>query len=357
MERAINCRYFDGQTNTCREIFIDIDFREKNIYETVIPLNGDNIKLSKEDTSYELHGKTLHIHNSNFPINAYITIQDQATISFIRQNFRKKVNTSKKDAKNIYVYSVFYTFILLSLVTLWINISLLVPHLPKSFEQWLEHEASLLLQIDDQIIADHKSNKIIKKIHDLLIVLDPEFKNLKLQVSNDNDINAFAMPNNRIVILKGLIDRADNMDEIMGVLAHELGHIKKKHSISFYIKTVALSFIEQLAFGGNGVGLSYLIIPSNSREYEMEADTLAVEYLNKMNISTSGIVRFFIKIAKENTAKTSKIDHFFASHPLTIKRAEFFKSHDKKYKTSVFKKDDLKKLKQSLRVAQVIKSP
>jgi hypothetical protein len=86
--------------------------------------------------------------------------------------------------------------------------------------------------------------------------------------------NAFALPGGKIYVFDGLLAKADNADEIAGVLAHELGHLKHRDSMRGLIRDGSTSFLIGLLFGditGSSAlifGSRTLVTSSHSREAE-----------------------------------------------------------------------------------------
>ena len=67
----------------------------------------------------------------------------------------------------------------------------------------------------------------------------------KFYVVNSNIINAFALPGGPVIITRGLFLQLDNESQLVGILAHELGHINARHHVKFLEKQLALSVIFQ----------------------------------------------------------------------------------------------------------------
>ena len=92
--------------------------------------------------------------------------------------------------------------------------------------------------------------------------------------------NAFALPGGKVYLFNGLLAKAENADEIAGVLAHELGHLKHRDNMRGLIHNGGTSFLIGLLFGdvtGSGALIfasRTLVTNSYSREAEQDADTL-----------------------------------------------------------------------------------
>mgnify|MGYP000666359876 CR=1 FL=1 len=159
--------------------------------------------------------------------------------------------------------------------------------------------------------------------------------------------------NKRIVFFDTLIKNL-TPQEVTAVLAHELGHFKKKHIVKGLIKSVLFSFLGFAILGlmaswvpffsGHGVvtpsthaalllfmmvaGVySYWLIPINaltSRKYEFEADQFASEYSNAQDLITA-----LVKLYKHNASTLtpdSAYSKFYHSHPPALERVEHLES-------------------------------
>src|SRR5215212_1774749 len=111
---------------------------------------------------------------------------------------------------------------------------LLVGACAVSTQQEVQMGQSYAHQINAQlpIVADPEINRYINVLGDSIAKLSDE-RNLEwhFYVVDSKEVNAFAVPGGYIYINRGLIERADRMDQVAGVLGHEIGHVTKRHSI------------------------------------------------------------------------------------------------------------------------------
>jgi Zn-dependent protease with chaperone function len=135
--------------------------------------------------------------------------------------------------------------------------------------------------------------------------------------------NAFALPGGRIYLFNGLLARAQNADEIAGVLAHELGHLKHRDNIRTLIYNGGSSFLIGLLFG-DITGSSALIFASRtlvtasySREAEQNADTFSIETMRKLGRSPKPMGELLFRITGKEGDKGLT---FVSNHPLTEDR-------------------------------------
>jgi predicted Zn-dependent protease len=136
-------------------------------------------------------------------------------------------------------------------------------------------------------------------------------------------VNALAAPGGRVVIFRGLIDKAQGPDEIAGVLAHELTHVALRHPTKALLRQMGVSVVVR-SLGGDIGGLAdTAVLLDQSRGAERAADLGAIATLHRTHISPSGLAAFFIRMrdADRTAAKdlaTRAVDRFrdfAATHP------------------------------------------
>lgn len=131
-------------------------------------------------------------------------------------------------------------------------------------------------------------------------------------------MNAFTIPGGNIYVFKGLISFCDSPEQLAAVLAHEMGHVEKRHTVDRLVREFGLSILFSIMTGGDSVLLSdvyqTLISTGFSRSQEKEADQFALELLEDANISPKSIASFFRKLNRENLAYNEKIE-LIMTHP------------------------------------------
>src|SRR5229473_4842922 len=144
--------------------------------------------------------------------------------------------------------------------------------------------------------------------------------------------NAFALPGGRVYLFNGLLAKAENPDEIAGVLAHELGHLKHRDNMRGLIHNGGTSFLIGLLFG-DITGSSALIFASRSlvtnsytREAEQNADTFAIDVMHRLGRSPKPMGELLFRVTgKEGDHSVS----ILASHPLTEDRLARMSKEDR----------------------------
>ena len=186
-------------------------------------------------------------------------------------------------------------------------------------------------------------------------------------IAQDN-INAFVAGGQRIFINTGLILEADTPGEVIGVLAHEAGHIAGGHlarmqrqldkaSTAAIIGMLvgAAAIVGGAATGTAGVGQAGqgVLIGGNSlvnrsvlsyaRAQEAAADQAAVSYLDRSGQSARGMISLFEKLSAESLVSLRYADPYVLSHPIPRERIALLQRLAKK--SSFFNKPEPKDLK------------
>jgi predicted Zn-dependent protease len=168
-------------------------------------------------------------------------------------------------------------------------------------------------------------------------------------VVDSREVNAFALPGGWIYVNRGLIERANNMSELAGVMAHEIGHVTLRHSVDQMqqaqgadVGVVLLCTLTKVCEGeagqaAIGIGGSALFAKF-SRSDEAEADVEAVATTVKAGISPYGMPSMFRVLLAERKTNPGALDAFFASHPLEEDRIAHTEAQIATYSASQLQK-------------------
>lgn len=136
--------------------------------------------------------------------------------------------------------------------------------------------------------------------------------------------NAFAIPGGYIFITDSLLAKLRSPEEVAGVLAHEIAHVKQNHFFQDEDKLQAVSLATIAAIllsKGNpavvagGIAASQDLALHYSRENESEADTFAVQYLKKAGYDPQGLLKSFETLAFYQQFNTPDTPIYFSTHP------------------------------------------
>ena len=138
--------------------------------------------------------------------------------------------------------------------------------------------------------------------------------------------NAFALPDGTLVVTDQLVEMAGGDTEmIVGVLAHEIGHVELEHSLRQFYRAAGMTGLIMLIAGDIGSAVEDVLVQgggllalSYSREAETNADRRSVELMAKAGYDPTAIARFFTMIEEKfgDTSDTS----ILSTHPGTPQR-------------------------------------
>lgn len=151
--------------------------------------------------------------------------------------------------------------------------------------------------------------------------------NWEVVVFEDNTLNAFALPGNKIGVHTGLVELVDNQDQLAAVIGHEIGHVLAKHSnermsqkmgAQIGISLIAAVAAPRTPMGQNalallGVGAQYGVIMPFSRLHESEADAIGIELMAKAGFNPSESITLWQKMAQ--ASQGSQPVEFLSTHP------------------------------------------
>lgn len=158
-------------------------------------------------------------------------------------------------------------------------------------------------------------------------------------IVDDPSINAFNLPGGLVYVHRGLIAEADSLDQLAGVLAHEIGHGAARHGTQLMTRSYGYSLLAGLLLGqdpsqgqrllaqlvGTGVLTRY------SRDAEFQADNLGVEYAYRAGYNPRGAADFFRQLLQMRQRRPTKVEQFFSTHPLTEQRINRVESAAARY--------------------------
>ena len=168
--------------------------------------------------------------------------------------------------------------------------------------------------------------------------LRPE--DVEIVLVGDNSINAFVAGGQAVYINSGLINAADNANEVQGVIAHELGHVTGGHAVlNLGAKPATgitlLSLIlgaAAMAAGAGEAGMGVLMAGQRAalgkylafnRAQESSADAAGAAYLSQAGISGRGSIEFFKKLESlefRSGYRPREGDEYNRTHPMTADR-------------------------------------
>lgn len=168
-------------------------------------------------------------------------------------------------------------------------------------------------------------------------------------IVNDPVLNAFVAGGMNIFIHTGLLQATDNVDQLIGVIAHETGHIAGGHLVrgTAAMKQASAEAILSMILGtaaaiasGNpqagaavvtgGQSLAQRSILSFSRSQESSADAAGLSFLDRAKISSRGLLQFLEKLSDQELLPVDRQVEYARTHPLTRDRIDAVRYHTEK---------------------------
>jgi Zn-dependent protease with chaperone function len=208
-------------------------------------------------------------------------------------------------------------------------VGVLVKGIPAEWE--IKFGDDVFKKIQDEVVFVDDSNRVAR----LTALAQPLIRTVpakgipfRFHIMESDYPNAFALPGGHIVVSTRLLEMADTPEELLGVIAHEMAHVTRKHAFRHLISGKGPIIILQISTGGRNRLLDVLAYPSEkliyesfSQEYEKEADLAGWNSLLVANINPQGMIEMFKKLETfEGVEGLGRSLSAFDSHPALERR-------------------------------------
>ncbi len=199
------------------------------------------------------------------------------------------------------------------------------------------------------IVQDVAINRYLNAVGDSLAKLTPRSDlQWHFYMVNTNEFNAFALPGGYIYVNRGVAERSDRLDQFASVIAHEIGHVVRRHSVKQMEQmqganlgvTVACVLTSVCSTGIGQAGIQVAgsaIFARFSRQDEAEADESGVQELVRAGINPNGMPEMFEKLLAERQSQPGALDTWFADHPLEEDRIAATRAQIAKFNPAVIR--------------------
>jgi predicted Zn-dependent protease len=142
--------------------------------------------------------------------------------------------------------------------------------------------------------------------------------------------NAFALPSGDIVLTDEMVRLLDDEDAVMGVLAHELGHLQQRHITRRVIQGAVVTAGAALLFGDVSSLLTTaapaMVDMKYSRDAEREADLYAIAMLRQNGIPLEHLLKVFERLQKVEQQHGAEMAAYLSSHPASEERIAYVRA-------------------------------
>lgn len=331
--------YFDGKTSEKKEVQV-------HFYST-----GElRIKGLENEPSYKLEEVRITPRIANTPRSLYFpggakceTIDNDTIDAILKQQKRGCWDAFQHRVESNLKYVVLS--LVLSVLIIWGLIYYGLPvlskkvafALPSSVQASLGREG---LEYMDKLLFTPSALPEEKQKHLRLL-----FNNTKQGISNEYDFrlvlrksdklktNAFALPSGIIVMTDDLVKLAEHDNELVGIFAHEMGHVAHRHALRHLLQDSAvvlviagimgdISSVSSLAASLPAV----LVQRKYSRSFEREADLFAMKYMKQHKIPPGHLADILLRLQEQR--KTGNGLDYLSTHPATEKRVKELKGEE-----------------------------
>ena len=150
--------------------------------------------------------------------------------------------------------------------------------------------------------------------------------------------NAFALPGGTVVVTDEMLELLQGRDDVLiGVLGHELGHVRRRHGMRMLVQASLIGTAASIAWGDFSSVLAaapaLLGQSAYSRDFEREADDDAIQFLRANGLSPAVMLELFARLGEQRAAKSTEppaqrkgfdLGIALASHPADAERVQRF---------------------------------
>lgn len=325
--------YFDGVSSRRRAVTLTLSDRLEIAEEGQAPATWDYGDIRRIDSP----AGVLRLSSLTAPPLARLEIRDAALAAdlVVRCTGIDDNATGRRGIAAIVGWSLAAAASIVAVVLFALPLiaDRLAPLVPESFEKRLGDVADSQVKtiFDAKLCTNADGQQAFVKLVTAVREAAGLDTSVQSGVLSSTIPNAIALPGGKVYLFKGLLAKAENPDEIAGVLAHELGHLKHRDSMRGLIHNGGTSFLIGLLFGditGSSAlifGSRTLITSSHSREAETNADSFAAEIMHRLGRPAKPMGELLLRI----TGKEGKGLSIISSHPLSEDRLARMSAQDK----------------------------
>ena len=317
-------RYYDGQS--AQVLMVEAEFTMQGL-----KVCGKEYAHHEITISPKLGNTPRFVE---FPDGTRLECQPQEAVNELDRRLGKKNHVSFLEAHWLAVFAS----IAVTVMFVWGSMQYGVPALAKTVamalpEEWVISSDEYTMEALDRAmfmpssLSESRQQEIQLQFHQMKQV-SATHAHLVFR-SSRRGANAFALPGGTVVMTDELVNLAENDQEILSVLGHELGHIKNRHSLRHSLEASVLTLVIT-AVTGDITGLNSIVVNlpvilmsmSYGRELESEADDFAYELMTNMEMDPI----HFANIMERLHEGMNQGPEWLSSHPTSKQRVERFKN-------------------------------
>lgn len=325
----IAVHYFDGKSSRLNPARLRVSGETAYLYQANSAELGEHLIRSAKLAELRVSERSKHaVRKVTFADGAYLEIQDNASFEQVLQHtgYQDSAVVKLQQSWSGTIAALVATVAVVATMYVWLIPVISVAAakmLPVSVERQLG-DGSLKFLDDYMFLPSKLSTERQQQLRQRFAGLSaPEANSPTYQLlfrRSKIGPNAFALPSGDIVMTDELVALLKDDDAIMGVLAHEMGHLHERHLSRRLIQGSLTAAAATVLFGDVSAVLAniptVLIDLKYSRDAENDADTYALKMLDKNRIPREPLARGFEKLMKGD----EDVPAYISSHPASAER-------------------------------------
>lgn len=228
--------------------------------------------------------------------------------------------------------------------------------IPEQLEDGLGEYVEKSLFSDYPVCSSPDGNKALQKLSTTLSKAAKLDHPVEVKIVKAPMINAVALPGNRIIIFNHLVNSLNSPEQLAGVVAHEMGHVKLDHALQGIVQQLGIRAVLSLVFADAGdsdiIGdaSGALLNSSYSRKMERAADKSAIGTLRAAGLPLKPFSEFFAILEKEGDG--IGMLQYISTHPSNKERREAVEAEAKEdtaQKANILQKEEWNALQEICR--------
>jgi Zn-dependent protease with chaperone function len=332
-------RYFDGRTSARHDVTLELTPQALVIRDAAQAVVDRWSYIRLKHLSAPDHIFRIGLRKNPVPARLEITDMDLAhEIDVLAPDIDRTGASARRDSRRVIGWACLaaVTMVLSAIYGVPLLADRLAPVVPQAFERriGLATNAQIRGMLDkgpagrpfecgvapiEQAGRD-AFRKLVRQLETTANLRTP----LTLAVVRRNEANAFALPGGYIYVFQGLIDKADTVDELASVIAHEIGHVAHRDGMRAVLQGAGLSFLFGMMLGdfvgGGAVVLAARTILESaySRNVENAADRYGVRIMTGLGADARALGRVLQRIAGTTAGGFT----ILLDHPTAKERAD-----------------------------------
>ncbi len=325
-------KWIDAQTQSGKQVRLAVN-SDGILFAQI---NGVETGLGKPSQYHARLGDKRRYAEINLPdIGVLRTTETDVVDAWFAHLDLSGERTKKRVSPTTIGLGILGSIALAILLVFWLGLPwlarLAAEHIPTAWEKSLSTSTLNSLESDGfkPTLISLDEQRRYRKLFDAVAKGSSYGNPITLEFRSWTDPNAFAIPGGAVVVTDQMLALMSTDDEFSAVMAHEIGHLEKRHGIRSVLQQGGAWIVVSL-FVGDTSGLSYiatalpatLVDSAYSRGFEREADDYAFARLRQMLISPRAFAALMRKMQLQAESGAPGALKYFSSHPPTDERIQ-----------------------------------